>query len=129
MDLGVSNTVVKRNALGQFRQHCLGAAEATIEDMVTDGAKLSRQLAPSGSKDDPRTPKLKESIEPVVFSRTSGAWVAAARHALPIEFGAAPHGITGRVRFFWDRMGRWWVPGDNTIHHPDGPVHARSQRP
>jgi hypothetical protein len=118
MDIGVSNTVVMRDQFGRFRQQLIDAAEPTITELVTEGAKESIRLAPSGSKVDPRTSKLKASIRPVVFSRTSGAWIASARHALPVEYGAGPHPITGYVLFFWDKMNRMWNPGPNMIQHP-----------
>jgi hypothetical protein len=65
---------------------------------------------------------LKDSISAEMLSRTSGQWKATARHALPQEFGAGPHEITGDVSFFWESEGRMWNPGDNMIHHPGNPA-------
>lgn len=116
--VAVSNRVIARNDIGQFRRACSDAAEKTVEEAIERGAKMSRQMAPSGTKRDPRTTKLKNSIEPHMLSRTQGEWRATARHALAIENGAVPHAITGWVNFFWAREGRDWVPGSNLINHP-----------
>jgi hypothetical protein len=116
--VGVSNRVIARNGIGQFRSECSLAAERTVEKAVERGARLSRDFAPSGSKNDPRTTKLKKSIEPRMLGRTQGEWTATARHALAIEKGAVPHEITGWVNFFWERESRDWEPGMNLINHP-----------
>jgi hypothetical protein len=118
MEAAVSNRVVARNGIGRFRQQCSDAAENTIRDAVEEGAELSRSLAPVGHKKDPRTVKLKDSIESEVLSRTSGQWKSTARHALAIEKSAKPHPITGWVNFFWEREGRNWDGGPNMIQHP-----------
>jgi hypothetical protein len=118
MDVAMSNRVVARNNLGRFIRECEQAAEATVRELVEDGAEMSRDLAPTGHKVDLRTIPLKQSITSKMVSRTSGYWQASARHALPIEFGAGPHEITGQVHFYWEYAGRWWKPGDNMIQHP-----------
>lgn len=110
--------MIARNGIGQFRAECELAAERTVEKAVERGARLSRDFAPSGKKNDPRTSRLKDSIEPRMLGRTQGEWVATARHALPIEKGAVDHDITGWVNFFWEREGRDWEPGANIIKHP-----------
>lgn len=117
-DVASSTHVVLRNSMGQFIRDCEEAAGRTIEDAVKEGAQLSRDLAPVGTKVDKRTIPLRDSIEPVVVSRTHGFWQATARHALAIEKGAVPHPISGKVKFFWEEEGRWWTPGDNVINHP-----------
>lgn len=118
MDIAVSNRVVARNGLGQFIRECEQAAEATVQQLIEDGAKLSIAMAPEGSKPDPRTIPLKSSITSKMTSRTSGHWQASARHALAIEFGAAPHRIDGSpfLRFFWDRIGEDVV--FRAVNHP-----------
>lgn len=124
MSFAVSNRVVARNGIGQFIRDCEGAAEKTVRKSVQQGARLSRTLAPVGTKPDPRTIPLKDSIEWEVLSRTSGVWKATARHALPIEKGAVPHVIRGNpfLHFYWDNAGRWWVPGlfgpTDIVNHP-----------
>jgi hypothetical protein len=122
MDFAVSNRVVSRNGLGQFIRECEQAAERTARDLVERGAELSRNFAPVGHKVDPRTIPLAQSIESRMISSTSGEWFATARHALPVEFGAGPHEITGQVHFWWENEGRWWEPGDNMINHPGNPA-------
>lgn len=114
----MSNRVVARNEIGRFADSCSQAAERTVHKAVERGAKLSRGFAPSGTKPDPRTTKLKESIQPFMLSRTQGGWRAVARHALAIEKGAVAHEITGKVTFWWEGEGRWWMPGENMIQHP-----------
>lgn len=112
MRIATSNRVIARNGIGQFAAECAAAARDTIDDAVTQGAQISRHLAPRGSKPDPRTNKLSGSIEARVLSRTSGEWRATARHALPQELGASAHTIAGSpdLAFFWDREGRMFVP-------------------
>lgn len=123
MSFAVSNRVVARNGIGQFISECETAAHDTIEKAVERGATLSRGFAPKGARRDPRTPHLADSIKAEVLSRTSGRWVATARHALAQEKGGAPHLQTGMVTFFWENEGRMWDPGFNLIHHPGNPAH------
>lgn len=124
MELAFSNRVVFRNSLGQFRRACEEAAEETIEETVSRGARLSRAYAPEGHQDDPRTLPLKAAIDSEVLSRTSGHWYCFARHALPVEFGAGPHGIVGNpwLYFYWESAGRQWIPGasgrPDMVMHP-----------
>lgn len=117
--------VASRNRLGQFIREVETAGALTAADMIDEGAKLSRALAPVGTKTDLRTIPLKESIYTQMRSRTSGFWGSSARHALPIEKGARPHFITGNpvfARFFWEEMGRFWIPGlfgePDIVSHP-----------
>lgn len=60
---------------------------------------------------------------------TSGHWYATARHALPQEFGATPHVITGNpnLSFWWESAGKHFVPSSvyynmpgavTTVNHP-----------
>lgn len=120
--IAVSSHVIARNEMGRFIEDCKLAARQTVEDLVNEGADLSRALAPSGHKVDPRTTKLKASISSTMVSRTHGYWYAEARHAMAQEFGAGPHPIPGNVSFLWEREGRWWIPGTNTINHPGNPA-------
>lgn len=112
MRIAASNRVIARNGIGQFTAECAAAARDTIDDAVTQGAQISRHIAPKGNKPDPRTSKLGDSIEPRVLSRTSGQWVATARHALPQELGASAHTISGNpdLAFFWEKEGRMFLP-------------------
>jgi hypothetical protein len=114
-------TVNHRNDWGRFAAHYEHAGEQTVRDAIEEGARMSRALAPVGHKHDMRTIPLRESIEPVMETRTKGHWVARARHAAPIEFGGRPHPITAMVNFFWESAGRWWVPGLGWINHPGNP--------
>lgn len=108
-----------RDHLGQFERDCSEAAAATIREAIKDGERLSIAFAPDGHKVDPRTIPLKASIRSVQTGRTTGYWGSfGARQARPIEFGAAAHDIPGDVGFFWEREGRWWRAGLNTIRHP-----------
>lgn len=111
-------TVNHRNRWGQFAAHYEHSGEQTVKDAIEEGARLSRTLAPVGTKHDPRTTPLRQSIETEMTSRTRGGWLSRARHARPIEYGAAPHPITAAVRFWWENAGRMWVPGDGWINHP-----------
>ncbi len=110
--------------MGAFIADCENAARETIEDLVTEGAALSKSLAPVGGKADPRTLTIRESIEPVVISRTSGLWRATARHAMAQERGASAHSIVGNpfLAFYWEAEGRDWEPGlmgvPDVVSHP-----------
>lgn len=129
MDVGFSNRVVARNDIGRFIRDCEQAGEATIKEMIDDGVKMSRNMAPVGHKHDPRTAPLRDSFFTQMLSRTSGVWGNFARHALPIEKGARPHPIFGNpaLGFFWEAMRRRWIPaaiyyGDpgavDMVNHP-----------
>ncbi len=112
MRAAVSNKLVVRNRFGQFIKACEVGGTRTVEDVIKQGADLSRDMAPVGRKYDLRTVPLAESIHSEMTGSTSGRWVATARHALPIEKGAAPHIIEGSpgLSFFWDKMERMFVP-------------------
>lgn len=116
--LATTPRVITRNNLGQFARDCERAAGESVKDMIEEGAELSRGFAPTGHKGDPRTVTLKAGMYTKMLSRTQGIWGNMARHALPIETGAAPHEIPGNVSFFWEREGRMWIPGTNIINHP-----------
>lgn len=118
MDVAVSSRVVARNGIGRFISECEMAATRTVEELVSDGEELSRELAPEGHKKDPRTVTLQEGMFSRMLSATSGEWGCVARHALPVEFGSAAHPQTGDVTFFWENMDRLWSPGRNQIRHP-----------
>lgn len=122
MDIAVSSEVIYRDRTGRFLSAVEAGVTAAVRDTIADGAKLSRRLAPSGSKPDPRTPKLKDSIDWYMTGSNSGVWVATARHALAIEYGAGPHPITGspNLQFWWEREGREFVPGKGVdrVNHP-----------
>lgn len=120
MEIAVSNRVIARNGIGQFRVACERAAERTIKRAVNDGAELSRSFAPVGPKHDERTIPLAASIKARMTGSTSGEWYSTARHALPQEFGAGPHVIAGNphLRFFWEAAGRMFVPAEEFYHQP-----------
>lgn len=118
---------VGRNNIGEFIRECELAATATIEEIVTEGAIISRQLAPR------RTGALVASIEGAVLSRTSGQWIADTPYALAQELGASPHKITGNphLAFYWEKAGRWFVPSEvfynlpmaiTEVNHPGNPA-------
>jgi hypothetical protein len=124
MDVGVSNRVVVRNNFGQFISEIEAAGQATVDDILDEGVALSRQMAPVGSKHDPRTVPLREGFFVQKLSRTSGIWGNFARHALAIERGARPHTIMGQptMKFYWESERRMWIPGlfgeVDIINHP-----------
>ena len=124
MDVTVKAHVAARNNLGQFISDIERAGEATVRQMVEEGAKLSRAQAPVGVKHDRRTVPLKDSIFTQMHGRTNGSWFSVARHALAIEKGARAHLIVGDpfMKFFWEAAGRMWIPGlygePDIINHP-----------
>lgn len=126
--IAVSTRVYARSSLGRFIADCEGAGTATVRELVSDGADLSRDLSPK------ETGELAASIGWVMLSATSGQWYATARHALPQEFGASAHIIRGNpsLSFFWEKEGRMWIPAEafynepgrvDEVHHPGNPPH------
>lgn len=121
MAVAVTNRVIVRNGLGRFIADVEGAATRAIQEILDEGVELSRTLAPSRARLDPRTPKLKASFFTQVLSRTSGVWGNNARHSRYVEEGTAPHPIRSDVTFFWEKHWRMWTPGDpetQEINHP-----------
>lgn len=88
-----------------------------MDELAKEGAKKAREYAPVGPKNDKRTRHLKDAI-----TSESGAsyarFTVKARHGLITEYGGGPSEIPGNVYFYWDKMGRFWNPGTNIIHHP-----------
>lgn len=125
--VAVSNRVIARNSIGRFIRDCEQAAERTAEKLVETGAKLSREYAPVGSKPDPRSIPISQSIVSKMLSRTAGVWQALSAHALHQEFGTSPHTMYGNpyFSFFWEEEGRMWEPGlfreRDIINHPGNP--------
>ncbi len=117
-EIPVKMTVVHRGRWGQFASHYQNAGTKTVKEAIDQGASISRSLAPVGHKPDPRTIPLRDSIQTEMLSGNRGHWIARARHARAIEFGARPHPITAAVKFFWEAQGRWWIPGSGFIRHP-----------
>lgn len=117
-EIAVSNKVIARDEFGRFIAECEAAGIATMRDIANKGAELSREFAPVGKRDDPRTRHLKESIT-AHYSGTTAYWKADARHAVIVEkTGSVWHTQTGDVSFFWEKAGRMWKPGINLIRHP-----------
>lgn len=121
-----SNQVIARSRFGQFIRECEQAAEATVLDTVTEGAKLAAVYAPK------RTFRLAGSIKPFMLSATSGVWGTNTPYAAAQEFGAVRHTIDAHVSFYWNKAGRMWMwpetyerrtghPGADPINHPGNP--------
>lgn len=117
MDLAVSAKVVARDEFGRFVDAIKVGGAESMAQLAKEGAEISRELAPYGSKPDPRGGHIKDNIS---FNSTSttAQWYVHVRQGLPQETGAVPHRIPGNVTFFWEREGYWWKPGDNEIKHP-----------
>lgn len=115
MSFAVSSRIAYRDEMGSFISKVKAAGTATVEETIEEGARMSRDMAPIGHKPDPRTVPLRSSIFTKMLSSTQGVWFSVARHALPIEKGAVPHPIRGNpnLRFFWDKAGRMWIPGED----------------
>jgi hypothetical protein len=116
-DIAVSAKVIARDEFGRFIEACRIGGTETMRDISEKGAQLSRELAPIGKKPDPRGPRIVDSITSY-YTSTTAHWQAATPWAIDQELGAGAHEIPGNVSFFWEREGRMWHPGDNTIHHP-----------
>jgi hypothetical protein len=122
-----TNRVIARNNFGQFIRECEQAAEATVEQTVTEGAEIAASFAPK------RTLRLASSIKPFMLSRTSGVWGTNVPYAASQERGAVPHPISAYVSFYWHKVGRQWLhppeyerlfgfPGADPIQHPGNPA-------
>ena len=132
MEFTVKATANYRDEAGRFAKLADEATARAVREVIEEGANISRQLAPSGKKPDPRTIKLKNSITHRMLSSTKGEWSSTARHALFIEKGTAPHPIPAEhAYFFWERKKRMFYPynspgvwaelgnaGTKTISHP-----------
>lgn len=120
MDVGFSNRVIARNSIGRFEAACRRAGEDTVKELIDEGMKVSRSMAPVGHKHDPRTTPLRDSFFVQKLGRTSGVWGNFARHALPIEKGSKPHLIFGNpaLGFYWEAMRRRWIPASIYYHMP-----------
>lgn len=118
MAVAVSPEVHVRDDFGRFIADVSGAGERTITRVLAEGEAQAVALAPSRTRPDPRTTKLKASMFALRLSRTSGIIGNTARHALHVEYGTRPHELPGDVTFFWERYWRMWMPGENIINHP-----------
>jgi len=112
----VSSEVIVRDNFGRFIADVEGAATRVVEDAIMEGEDAARDVAPE------RTGHLKSSFFSAVLSRTSGVFGNTADYAEFQDRGTNPHLITGNVRFFWEREGRDWIPGENFINHPGNPA-------
>jgi HK97 gp10 family phage protein len=120
--------VVARSNIGRFISEMEMAGQQTTEEMVRQGAAAAKRNAPVGSRPDRRSIPIRESIYWVMRGRTQGSFGASARHAIFQEKGTRPHTMVGNptFHFFWENMGRWWVPGAygeiDYINHPGNPA-------
>ena len=112
--MATSNHVVARDRFGRFIREVEMASGETVKDLLQEGMELSRALAPVGTKRDPRTVPLRDSLFIEMTSRTQGTWGSFARHAMAIEKGGRPHIIYGNpnLGFFWEKEGREWLPAE-----------------
>jgi hypothetical protein len=127
--IATSNQVIVRNNMGRFISELEAAGGATVDDMLKEGAALSRALAPRGKKPTRRGDiPIADSIFIRKISRTAGVWGSASKHALPQETGSKRHDIPGNpgLRFWWERKGRMFEPAKGKItvvDHPGNPAH------
>lgn len=108
----VHNDVTVRDQFGRFAAHCAEAARKTADEAAERGAAVARAAAPR------KTGAMAGTIHAVGGDGSMAQFVVGTGHWAYQEFGTAPHDITGEVSFEWEREGRRWVPGTNTIHHP-----------
>lgn len=111
-ELEVYTTVRNRDTLGRFLAELPIKARRAIEETAKGGAAVARAEAPV------KTGALKASIQPVIFSDWSGGVTVGTDHWKYTNYGASAHDIKGDVHFWWEREGRPWFPGSNTIRHP-----------
>jgi len=114
--IGISTRVYARNSFGRFISELERAATETVAATVEEGTALAKGMATV------KTGAMRASIEGYMTSATSGEWMVGTDHWHFQEHGTAPHPITGRVSFWWEKEGRPWFAGNNTISHPGNPA-------
>lgn len=120
--VATSKMVFERNRIGQFAEACERAAESTMRRTVAEGARMSREFAPTGHNRAryaarPGYVPLKRSIKTHFEGRHRGYWYSIAPHAKYVEEGTSAHIIKGKLRFFWG--GGYWY-WNNPMFGPVG---------
>lgn len=115
-ELTVYATVQNRDSSGRYIAGIHERARRAIEETVKAGAEVGKAGA------SVKTGAMQASITGVVFSDFSGGVTVGTDHWRYQNAGTAPHEITGDVSFFWEREGRPWFAGTNTINHPGNPA-------
>lgn len=111
MPVEASIRAVYRDDSGRFLSRLHTAERRGMEQTAKEAEAMAYVLAPK------RTGTMAATIRSTVGS--SGWTVSVGTdHWQYTELGAVPHAITGDVSFFWEREGRMWHPGSNTINHP-----------
>lgn len=101
-----THVILERNRFGQFARRLEDAAHDSVSEAVERGARMSRQLAPSGGASRASYAKrpgyvpLKRSIRTHVAGNR-GYWYSVAPHAKFVEEGTKPHRIEGELVFYW----------------------------
>jgi hypothetical protein len=104
---------IKNNDFDRFSRKIQNASERTVEQALNAAAMHAKAKAP---KD---TGKLAQSIKVEKTGRTSGKWGSDVDYAKTQEVGSHPHPISGNMKFFWSREGRWFGrPFPNMVRHP-----------
>lgn len=125
--IAMSNHIVVRDNFGRFYRDIKNAGERSIDRALALGEQVAIDMAPEGHKVDRRpghTP-IKSSMYTEKTSRTQGYVANFSLHAMPQEHGAGAHFIIAHgeeLNFFWERAGRWWIPGlrgtPDWVFHP-----------
>lgn len=115
--LQISLQVKDRDQFGRFIAMCDQAARDAAEEIADVGARSARVRAPSGPAraDYGRRPKLRRSIKGYARGKTAH-WSVDTPHAMPQEFGAGPHRITGNP--FLAFKGRRGTVVTKSVMHP-----------
>ena len=112
-----------RDESGRFISYVDSGVEDAIEEMARDGYSIALDLAPKGSKPDDRGPSITGGMYYTkAWDRKHGwVWGSTAKHALIQELGSKRtwwEMYAGKTKFYWEREGRMFKPGDNWIKHP-----------
>lgn len=114
LDVGVH--VLARDSLGLFFREIDDAVYKTLLE-TTEGARdVARGMVPK------KTSALFNSIHAVEIEPHHWGVTAGTDHWRYVDRGTRAHDITGNVSFFWEKKGRWWSRGTNTIKHPGAPA-------
>lgn len=116
MDLTVYATVQNRDSSGHYLASLPEKARRAIEETARGGADIAQAGASI------KTGAMRGSIQPVIFGDWSGGVTVGTDHWRYQNSGTTRHDITGDVSFWWEREGRPWFAGTNTIDHPGNPA-------
>lgn len=125
-EIRVTNRVTVQDRFGQFLAQVEDADRRSVEEAAKVGAAAARARAPRSMvprhgrhmADTIHAGSATGGFSDRVIGSVSAEIIVGTEHWRFTETGTRPHEITGNVSFFWEKEGRRWNPGSNTIRHP-----------